>query len=84
MPGVGEQRDRVGEDAEHRLGGDEAEVEGDADDEGAPEIGRPVAVVVMVAEPGEPAAQAGAVVVAVIVTVGTVVVAAVVVRMPWP
>jgi hypothetical protein len=71
VPGIGEQRDRVGDDAEHRLDGDEAEVEDDADGKGAAEVGRGMAMVVMMEQPGEPAAQARAMAVIVVAMVVT-------------
>ena len=47
VAGVGEQRHRIGEEAVNRLDRDEAEVERDADREGAAEIPLPMRVVMM-------------------------------------
>jgi hypothetical protein len=49
VAGIGEQRHRIGENARRRLGDDEADVERDADGEGAAEIGRRVRVDMCVA-----------------------------------
>ena len=49
VAGVGQQRHRIGEEAEHRFGDDEGEVERDPDRERAAEIGRRMRVPVIVA-----------------------------------